>query len=132
MRIARARGVWGYYVPVDVAAAFSAMYEIVEWGVVKFSGNSKVGIDFLGAQGDIWDAQKDMGLAILGSVVAMLIVAFINWKYNPWFVAEIRESLKIEKGDRPLGEQRFKEWMDEKRRIIREKRKKNKKRIERE
>ena len=67
------------------------------------------GIAFLGAQGDIWDAQKDIAAAIMGAVLALTIVAAINWRYSENFWAEIRDSLRIPADDRPLGEIRLRE-----------------------
>jgi len=69
------------------------------------------GLAFLGAQGDIWDAQKDMTVAGIGALLAMTVIAVINWKLNPDFTREFRSSFRIAKGDRPLGEQRLQEWL---------------------
>ncbi len=109
MRVAKTKGVWSYYFPIDITAAASAIYEIIEWlSALKVSPEE--GLAFLGSQGDIWDAQKDMLVATLGAIIAMLIVAIINWKFNKKFGKEIRESFKIEKGDHPLGEEALKEY----------------------
>lgn len=55
--------------PVMLILSHSAFYEIVEWlAVVLFPG--ELGDSYLGAQGDIWDAQKDMVLALLGASIA--------------------------------------------------------------
>ncbi|WP_162054962.1 DUF2238 domain-containing protein [Pontibacter pamirensis] len=61
-----------FLMPVEFILSFSALYEIVEWLVadVAFSGTEQ-GMDFLGMQGDIWDAQKDIALAFVGGIVAM-------------------------------------------------------------
>jgi hypothetical protein len=45
----------------------------------------------LGAQGDVWDGQKDMLLAFLGATLTMLIVALINWHYDPEFSTDLRQ-----------------------------------------
>jgi putative membrane protein len=55
----------------------SAEYELVEWGAATLFGG-ELGIAYLGAQGDAWDAQKDMALAGLGALVAMALVAVVN------------------------------------------------------
>lgn len=52
-----------------VIVSLSAAYEIVEWGAALAFGGD-LGITYVGAQGDAWDAQKDMALATLGSLVA--------------------------------------------------------------
>jgi putative membrane protein len=52
------------------AIAFVAMgYELLEWYYAVSAGGS-AGVDFLGAQGDIWDAQKDMLMDTLGAISA--------------------------------------------------------------
>lgn len=111
MRLAGARGFWSYYLPLDLTLSFSAIYEIIEWLAAANVG-SAAGIAFLGAQGDIWDAQKDMLLAGTGALITMCIVAFINWKYNKEFWKEFRDSFRIPNGDKPLGEVKLKEMMD--------------------
>ncbi len=58
---------------------------------------------FVGAQGDVWDAQKDMWLATLGAVIAMGITAAINVRLQKDFAREWSESLRV-KQDKPLGE----------------------------
>jgi putative membrane protein len=103
MRVSRMKGVWAYYFPIDIAAAFSALYELIEWGTVVVV-SPEAGAAFLGTQGDIWDAQKDMLMAIIGSIVAMVITFIINLMFNKNLKKELRESLKIPEDDKPLGE----------------------------
>src|SRR3546814_1274524 len=55
-------GFWGYLLPLDVALSTSALYELIEWGAAATFGG-ELGAAYLGMQGDIWDAQKDMALA---------------------------------------------------------------------
>jgi putative membrane protein len=56
------------------AIAFVAMsYELIEWGYAAYGGNAEAGANFLGSQGDIWDAQKDMLMDTLGAVTAVLL-----------------------------------------------------------
>lgn len=47
--------------------ALGAVYEVIEWGMLVVL-DPKAGVAFVGAQGDPWDAQKDMALALLGSL----------------------------------------------------------------
>ena len=115
MRLAKVKGFWGYYFPLDLTLAFSALYEIIEW-ITSASVASAAGIAFLGAQGDIWDAQKDMLMAGIGAIVAMLIIFFINMYYKKDFWKEMKESFKIKKDDAPLGEIKLKEMIAEKKR----------------
>jgi putative membrane protein len=72
IRYAKLRGFFSYYLPVDVVLACSGFFEIIEW-ILVLGVNPELGDAYLGTQGDIWDAQKDMTLATIGSVVAMLI-----------------------------------------------------------
>ncbi len=57
--------------PCEITLSFSGAYELVEWAVADIFFPEQ-GIAYLGTQGDIWDAQKDMALAFLGSVLIML------------------------------------------------------------
>ncbi|MBI2624155.1 DUF2238 domain-containing protein [Candidatus Parcubacteria bacterium] len=111
VRLTRVKGFWGYYLPLDVTLSFSAAYEIIEWLTAQRVDPAS-GLAFLGAQGDVWDAQKDMTVAAIGAVIAMLTIAAINWWYNPHFWREIRSSFRIPRGDEPLGEVRLRELRD--------------------
>ena len=112
MRVAHAKGFWSYFWPIDITLAFSAIYEIIEWRTAA-NVDVSAGLAFLGAQGDIWDAQKDMGMAGLGAVIAMVVVLLINWKYNRGFWEEFKKSFKISHIDAPLGEVKLAEMMGE-------------------
>lgn len=59
-----------YTIPITITLAFSAIYEIIEWAAAEIVGG-ELGVAYLGTQGDVWDAQKDMALAGFGSVLAM-------------------------------------------------------------
>lgn len=66
------RGIWRWILPSAFVMSHSVVYELVEWGAaVVFGGD--LGIAYLGAQGDAWDAQKDMLLAAMGTVIAASI-----------------------------------------------------------
>lgn len=112
MRLARAEGLWSYVFPFAVVLAASAVYEIIEW-LVAARVDPAAGLAFLGTQGDIWDAQKDMLAAAGGAAIALALVAAINWYYDPAFPGEIRRSLRIPPGDRPIGEVRLRELIAE-------------------
>jgi len=64
------RGKMLFFLVVCVCLAISATYELIEWGVAEASGSDAVA--FLATQGDIWDTQKDMAFALLGSIVGQL------------------------------------------------------------
>lgn len=111
LRVVRVRGFWGYYLPLDVTMSFSMLYELAEW-IYAANAGGDAGAAFLGTQGDEWDSQKDMAIATLGGLISMCVVAFINWKFDKNFGAEMRRSLTVEDGDRPLGEVRLGELRD--------------------
>ena len=72
VRTSKVKKYWSYIVPIAIIIAAGAIYEIAEWILVILI-NPQTGIAFLGAQGDIWDAQKDMLMAGIGAVLAMII-----------------------------------------------------------
>ncbi|MFL5608075.1 MAG: DUF2238 domain-containing protein [Gemmatimonadaceae bacterium] len=66
------------------AIGFVAMsYELIEWGYAAYGGNAEAGANFLGSQGDVWDAQKDMLMDTLGAVAAMLLFLAVRRRESP-------------------------------------------------
>ena len=63
-----------YFLVVQFVMALGALYEIAEW-IVAGAVDPKLGLEFIGAQGDGWDAAKDMGLALVGVVLGVCLVA---------------------------------------------------------
>jgi putative membrane protein len=57
--------------------SIAASYEIIEWAYAVIEGGN-VGIEFLGSQGDIWDAQKDMLADTVGAIIALGLFWYIN------------------------------------------------------
>ncbi|MDJ0849973.1 MAG: DUF2238 domain-containing protein [Myxococcota bacterium] len=78
-------GGWAYAVPALAALALSSSYEIVEWWAARIV-NPELGTAFLGTQGDEWDAQKDMALALLGAAIALGATALYRQRTGrePW------------------------------------------------
>jgi putative membrane protein len=82
---------WGHATPVKrwqtLLFAFltigcaSTLYEIIEWIVVLIV-DPQLGVEFLGAQGDLFDAEKDQALALGGSLLTCLTLAFVPYKYR--------------------------------------------------
>lgn len=102
LRVVNVRGFWGYFLPLDLTMSTSMLYELIEWGAsVVFGGD--LGQAYLGTQGDVWDAHKDMALASLGAVIAMSITAAVNWRLQRDFASEWVESFRV-KIKAPLGE----------------------------
>lgn len=102
LRVAAVRGFWGYFLPLDLTLSTSALYELIEWVVAELFGGD-LGMAYLGTQGDIWDAHKDMGLASLGALITMCVTATINWRLQRDFALEWVESLRV-KSVGPMGE----------------------------
>ncbi len=58
----------------------SMLYELIEWGAAIYLGGD-LGMAYLGTQGDVWDAHKDMALASLGALLAMSATAVLmKWR----------------------------------------------------
>ncbi len=103
LRVANVRGFWGYFLPLDVTMSTSMLYELIEWAAaVAFGG--ELGAAFLGSQGDVWDAHKDMALASLGALITMAVAACVNAIYGRDFAREWAQSFKVH-DVRPLGEE---------------------------
>jgi len=103
LRLVGVRGFWGYFLPLEFTIATSAFYELIEWGAALVFGG-ELGAAYLGTQGDVWDAQRDMALASLGALVAMLLTAAVNAALRGDFARTIRDSLRV-KDPLPLGEE---------------------------
>ncbi|PYQ47721.1 MAG: DUF2238 domain-containing protein [Acidobacteria bacterium] len=73
--IVRSRG-WLYFIVVSICLAFSALYELFEWRVAVATGSK--GDAFLGTQGDVWDTQEDMATALVGAMLAPLLLGRIH------------------------------------------------------
>jgi len=67
------RGGWLYFLVNSVVLAVAAFWELIEWWVTLIVAGD-TGTAFLGSQGDVWDAQWDMLLALVGSM--LVLVAF--------------------------------------------------------
>jgi putative membrane protein len=67
-----------FVVPIAAIGFVAAFYEIVEWLYAAYAGNPEAGAAFLGSQGDVWDAQKDMALDVLGAIAAVVLYAALR------------------------------------------------------
>jgi putative membrane protein len=72
--VAPPRGAWRWLLPLLFMVSHSVIYELVEWAAAAVFGG-ELGVAYLGTQGDVWDAQKDMALAGAGSALAILVAA---------------------------------------------------------
>ena len=69
LRTAKSKPFWRFFAPLSIIVAASVLYEFLEWGMMLLT-DKDAGMAFLGAQGDIWDGHKDMGLATVGALIA--------------------------------------------------------------
>lgn len=64
-------GKWLFFIVTCICLAISAMYELIEWWTAVLTGESAQA--FLGTQGDPWDTQWDMMLALIGAIVSQVV-----------------------------------------------------------
>ncbi len=64
---------WLFFLVICICLAFSAFYELVEWWAAVIGGDGS--IEFLGTQGDVWDAQWDMLHAMVGALLAQVLLS---------------------------------------------------------
>ena len=69
-------GGWLRLLVTSVCLAFSALYELIEWATALLSGEAATA--FLGTQGDIWDTQWDMYLALCGALLAQALLSRLH------------------------------------------------------
>jgi putative membrane protein len=69
-------GRWLFFIVVCICLAISAFYELIEWWVAVASGTAAEA--FLGTQGDVWDTQWDMFLALCGAILAQLLLGRVH------------------------------------------------------
>lgn len=77
MRLTGVRNAWRYWFPLEASLAFGAIYEIIEATVAAFV-SPEHGEAFVGMQGDMWDAQKDIAFGLVGAAIAMSITYLID------------------------------------------------------
>ena len=111
LRVANVRGFWGYFLPLDLTMSTSMMFELFEWAAAELIGG-ELGMAYLGTQGDVWDAHKDMALASLGALTAMTVTALVNVRLQRDFAREWAESLRTKRAE-PLGEVEIRHMRDE-------------------
>ena len=68
--------IWLNYIIISLVLAFSAFYELIEWWVALSVGEDAE--DFLGTQGYMWDTQSDMGYALFGGLMALLLLSKLH------------------------------------------------------
>ena len=69
-------GKWLFFITTCVCLAFSAVYELIEWWAALIGEESAEA--FLGTQGDVWDTQWDMFLALLGALSSQVLLSRLH------------------------------------------------------
>lgn len=72
------QGAWLFFMVCCISLSISAFYEFLEWWVALASGSDAVA--FLATQGDVWDTQWDMFLALIGAILAQILLAKLHDK----------------------------------------------------
>ncbi|MFD6442796.1 DUF2238 domain-containing protein [Peribacillus sp. NPDC060186] len=72
------KGPWLWAVTLSFALAIGALYEIIEWLAAIILKGGKASKEFLGTQGDFWDAQWDMSLTLIGSIIVLLTLSKLH------------------------------------------------------
>ena len=75
-----AKPAWLFFLVCSLCLAFSALYELLEWQTAVWKGEAAEA--FLGTQGDVWDTQWDMAMALVGAVVG-------QWVLGKWHDRQI-------------------------------------------
>jgi putative membrane protein len=65
------------FIALCITLAIGAFYEIIEWLSTKIGKEGKATKDFLGMQGDMWDAQWDMSLLLVGSILSLIFTKIL-------------------------------------------------------
>jgi putative membrane protein len=66
-----------WVLPIELTMSISALYELVEWAVADLFFPDQ-GVAFLGTQGDLWDAQKDIAMAFTGALIATSLISLLK------------------------------------------------------
>ncbi|WP_318507063.1 DUF2238 domain-containing protein [Bacillus sp. T3] len=72
------KGKWLFIISISFSITISAIYEIGEWVFTKIAHGGKTAKNFLGTQGDIWDAQWDMMLNFIGALIAYVLLSKLH------------------------------------------------------
>ena len=80
---------WRRFFVISFCLGFSAFYELIEWWVALLSGEGAE--SFLGTQGYVWDTQSDMFLALIGSIMALIILSI--WHDNQ--IKQVKQNKQI-------------------------------------
>ncbi|OGW51968.1 MAG: hypothetical protein A2V62_07415 [Nitrospirae bacterium RBG_19FT_COMBO_58_9] len=87
--LAHARGWLLYYLPVMTVLGLSGLWEILESWVAS-SVHPELGITYLGSQGDVWDAQKDMAAAFYGALLCVVLLMIARSLRRPEVTGQLQ------------------------------------------
>jgi putative membrane protein len=73
IRLRIVTGGWRFAIVVLICMGISALYELLEWATALSSGEAASA--FLGTQGDVWDTQQDMFMALVGALCALFFMS---------------------------------------------------------
>ena len=73
------KGKWQYILPIEITLSLACIFELIEWMVAEFT-TKETGETYVATQGDVWDAHKDIAVAVVGAAITMLTVYIINKK----------------------------------------------------
>jgi putative membrane protein len=73
------KGKWQYILPVNIITSLACIFELIEWTVAELT-TKETGETYVATQGDVWDAHKDILLAIMGAVITMVFVSIYKTK----------------------------------------------------
>jgi putative membrane protein len=71
-------GKWLFFIVSCICLSISAVYEFIEWWVAVYEGGAADA--FLGTQGDVWDTQWDMFVALLGAILAQVFLKKMHYQ----------------------------------------------------
>lgn len=67
---------WMIFIVICICLAISALYELIEWWAALLSGTAADA--FLSTQGDVWDTQSDMAFALVGTILALVLLSKVH------------------------------------------------------
>jgi putative membrane protein len=70
------QGGWLFFIVCSICLAVSACYELIEWWAAVLGGSAAT--EFLGTQGDVWDTQWDMLMALIGSILGQVTLSRLH------------------------------------------------------
>ncbi len=73
------KGRWQYILPCEIILSFACIFELIEWTVAALT-TKETGETYVATQGDVWDAHKDIVLALLGAAIVMTFLYYKNKK----------------------------------------------------